>query len=295
MSNSDNLSNILDNELSNIFENLMNNYRDPPYEFQNNNEPNVNEQHLLEIHRIQLNMINSLINQYFSQINIFQENTRELLQMLRSTIHQQNMLYSHILRRNNTYTQPMPSYNRTPPRTTRNTNRAWNTEYTNISYEIPQIYIPQRPSATRLTQDQINNVIENVEYNEEMGEERCPITLENFIVGENICKIRNCGHIFKSAGLMQWFQRNVRCPVCRCDLRTTRRNSMSQPTEQEPSYMQDISGNLVNVRNSLYSRINNIISQLQNDLPNNDVPTVYTFDIPIYIDDASYNPTRNIV
>ena len=43
----------------------------------------------------------------------------------------------------------------------------------------------------------------------------CPITLEPIEVGTNVMKITRCGHVFKEAALKRWFQRDLRCPVCR--------------------------------------------------------------------------------
>jgi hypothetical protein len=293
MSNNDNLSSILENEISNIFDNILN-YADSP--------DDLHEQNITDVHTLQLNTLNNFINQYFSQINTLQENARDMIQLLRTTIHEQNVGYSHLLRRNNMRqnVQTPPVFSRT---NARNTSRAWNVPQYEFTYEIPQIYVPRRTQQTnRLTQEQINNSIQTVEYQQDMGEERCPITLDNFIVGENICRIRHCGHIFKSTGLMQWFQRNVRCPVCRYDIRTynsrttTTTTSVSELPESvnsETPTLQDSSGNLANTRNIIHNRINNIMRQLQNNLPENDVSTVYTIDIPIYIDDFSYNRIRN--
>ena len=294
MSNNDNLSSILENEISNIFDNILN-YAD--------SSDDLHQQNITDVHTLQLNTLNNFINQYFSQINTLQENARDMIQLLRTTIHQQNVVYSHILRRNNMRqnVQTPPVFSRT---NARNTSRAWNVPQYEFTYEIPQVYLPRRTQQTnRLTQEQINNSIQTVEYQQDMGEERCPITLENFIVGENICRIRHCGHIFKSTGLMQWFQRNVRCPVCRYDIRTynsrTTTTTTTTPLVSElPESVNsetpvDSSGNLVNTRNIIYNRINNIMRQLQNHLPDNDIPTVYTIDIPIYIDDFSYNRIRN--
>ena len=298
MSNNDNLSTILENEISNIFDNIMN-YGDSPHDLPRNNEDYLHEQNITDVHTLQLNTLNNFINQYFSQINIFQENARDMLQMIRTTIHQQNVVYSHLLRRHN-----MTQNTQTPPRTySRNTSRAWNVPQYNFAYEIPQINIPRRQFANRLSQQQIDNSIQIIEYEENMGEDRCPITLENFVVGENICRIRHCGHIFKSNGLMLWFQRNVRCPVCRYDVRTYQQPAepvsarelpqVTEPISSETQTFQDSSSNLVNTRNIIYNRINNIMRELQNHLPENDVPTVYTIDIPIYIEDFSYNRIRN--
>jgi len=298
MSNNDNLSTILENEISNIFDNILN-YADSPDDLPRNNEDYLHQQNITDVHTLQLNTLNNFTNQYFSQINTFQENARDMLQMIRTTIHQQNVVYSHVLRRNNMRqnVQTPPVFSRT---NARNTSRSWNVPQYDYTYEMPQIYIPRRTQqSNRLTQEQINTSIQTIEYEEDMGEERCPITLENFIVGENICRIRHCGHIFKSTGLMQWFQRNVRCPVCRYDIRTYNSQTTSsvsellEPVNSETPILQDSSSNLVNTRNIIQNRINNIMRQLQNNLPDNHVPTVYTIDIPIYIDDFSYNSVMN--
>ena len=53
-----------------------------------------------------------------------------------------------------------------------------------------------------------------------MDEERCPISWEDFVVGEQICQIKECEHIFKSTSLLNWLRTNSHCPVCRYDLRT---------------------------------------------------------------------------
>ena len=47
----------------------------------------------------------------------------------------------------------------------------------------------------------------------------CPITLDYFEDGELICMIRHCKHIFKRPAITEWFTRNVRCPLCRYDIR----------------------------------------------------------------------------
>ena len=54
-----------------------------------------------------------------------------------------------------------------------------------------------------------------------MNNERliCPITREELIVGDHVCVIKHCNHLFKNDALMQWFNSNVRCPVCRYDIR----------------------------------------------------------------------------
>jgi hypothetical protein len=48
---------------------------------------------------------------------------------------------------------------------------------------------------------------------------RCPISLEDFQLGDELCEIKHCHHIFKWRSLQSWFSRNSHCPVCRYDLR----------------------------------------------------------------------------
>lgn len=48
----------------------------------------------------------------------------------------------------------------------------------------------------------------------------CPITLEEFEVGEELSRIRFCRHVFKWKYLQEWFCTNSHCPVCRYDIRT---------------------------------------------------------------------------
>jgi len=55
----------------------------------------------------------------------------------------------------------------------------------------------------------------------------CPISLTRFDPdsSNNVMIIRYCGHIFVPDDLRQWFTRNVRCPLCRYDIRNYYRNN----------------------------------------------------------------------
>lgn len=70
-----------------------------------------------------------------------------------------------------------------------------------------------------LTEQQITDATETVPYQSSMTERRCPISLEDFVENEEICRICGCGHIFKKSPLLRWFQTQTRCPVCRFNLR----------------------------------------------------------------------------
>jgi len=86
---------------------------------------------------------------------------------------------------------------------------------------------------TTPTEQQISRATESNLYDLSGNQTECPITLERFQEGEQVCRIIPCGHIFKSASLQRWFSRNVRCPVCRYDIREYRPDV---PEEDEDEY-----------------------------------------------------------
>lgn len=96
--------------------------------------------------------------------------------------------------------------------------------------------IPDLVEVTLYTQGQVLNNMENVNvtpdinvltsassihiYNTlETEYESCSICMENFSSNSIVRKINNCGHIFHVDCVDTWFETNIRCPVCRIDLR----------------------------------------------------------------------------
>jgi len=65
----------------------------------------------------------------------------------------------------------------------------------------------------------------------------CPITLERFEDNTECTQIIGCGHLFNRNGLTQWLRGNVRCPICRYDIR-----NRSESTEES---MSDLSFNIL--------------------------------------------------
>ena len=43
----------------------------------------------------------------------------------------------------------------------------------------------------------------------------CPITMEEYVVGDRLLQLRECRHAFRERELVEWFQRHSTCPVCR--------------------------------------------------------------------------------
>ena len=94
-----------------------------------------------------------------------------------------------------------------------------------FSQALPGHYIPINrnvifPSNTRiLTPVQISDATENSIYNENPDENSvCPISLEEFSSGDEITKIKGCGHIFKKLNLHRWLLQSSICPNCRYDI-----------------------------------------------------------------------------
>ena len=84
----------------------------------------------------------------------------------------------------------------------------------------------------RPTNQQIENASRLVSYNEirNPNSEACPISLERFNPTDQVRQINHCGHIFLPSEFNEWFQSNVRCPVCRYDIRNNHANSLNTDT-----------------------------------------------------------------
>ena len=84
--------------------------------------------------------------------------------------------------------------------------------------------IPQNlnPVIVRPSDSQIANATEISLFSEIENplNANCPILVEPFLPTSRVSRIRHCGHCFDSNALEHWFSLNVRCPVCRYDIRT---------------------------------------------------------------------------
>lgn len=85
------------------------------------------------------------------------------------------------------------------------------------------------------TTEQIENATELFSYTEglQLINHRCPITLEEFQENDNIRRIRYCGHCFNEESIQHWFRNNVRCPVCRLDIRDVSENLIERENTNE--------------------------------------------------------------
>lgn len=70
-------------------------------------------------------------------------------------------------------------------------------------------------SAAVPSRSQIDAATESIQFHS-----TCPITLEPFSDGENVLRIKACGHVFKKKALQKWFEGRADCPMCRTNIRS---------------------------------------------------------------------------
>ena len=103
--------------------------------------------------------------------------------------------------------------------------------------------------------------------------DRCPICLEIFQSNSEVTQINNCRHIFNRNELATWFETNVRCPVCRFDIRDhtdvpvpSIPSTNSAPTNAPPSVPEPIADSDSDTASmsTLNNQLNNIMDTLTN-------------------------------
>jgi hypothetical protein len=146
------------------------------------------------------------------------------------------------------------------------------------------------PVVVRPTTEQINIATELLDYSDETHQinTNCPITLEEFQNGEQVRRIKQCGHVFKEPAIQNWFSEHVRCPVCRYDIRDY------SEYVQDPSMNEPIENDADTETNGL-SAFQNIINAYASDYgTDNDMSgnIFYSVQLPLYYNtgiDASGN------
>ena len=101
-----------------------------------------------------------------------------------------------------------------------------------FSFFVPYYNNEDTNTQEGLTQLQIEDKTEIILYDSSMNETRCPITFEDFNIGENICRIKHCGHFFKTQSIQNWLRNNFYCPICRHNLLENDENIPSTSTSR---------------------------------------------------------------
>ena len=175
----------------------------------------------------------------------------------------------------------------------------------------------------RPTEQQIITATRLFEYTDDMTDinNRCPITLEDFQENETVSQIKHCRHTFKEHSIRNWFQNNVRCPVCRYDIRdyveegeqVNSNTDLSNNTIPSRTSSPNISHSPIDISYNTTPRRNNsgldavmrnithtISGALDNYFDNGGQPdildsgaNVFTFEFPIYYSNSDTSGEYN--
>jgi hypothetical protein len=141
----------------------------------------------------------------------------------------------------------------------------------------------------RPTEEQINNASRLIRYSEiqNPNSATCAISLDPFVASDMVRQIHQCGHIFFPEQFTQWFRSNVRCPVCRYDIRNYRSNvqentvpnnshltpqiplPVDEEKESEPE--NDIDRNFFSNFNTVRNPVTNDIEHVTFDISGNEI------------------------
>ena len=82
------------------------------------------------------------------------------------------------------------------------------------------------PIVVRPTYQQIESAIEKTKFEmiDEPLNNSCPISQHDFSNNDDVIQLKTCKHIFMPNHILQWFERNVGCPLCRNDIRDNSNN-----------------------------------------------------------------------
>lgn len=156
-------------------------------------------------------------------------------------------------------------------------------------YTIPLQYNLRNflsPVTVRPTEQQISNATESILYStiNEPTYTSCPISYEDFNTDSEVLRILHCGHYFEPNSLRTWFRTNVRCPICRYDIRdytqtttstenplttnTTTRTTIDENNSERDNEEENVEDNT----NTQYTNSNDLIqtfmTSIQNELNN---------------------------
>lgn len=129
-----------------------------------------------------------------------------------------------------------------------------------------------------LTNEQIQEHTQSVQYSESMSDMRCPITWDQFDASHSILSINRCGHVFGETALRSWLQTHSRCPVCRTTVVET---ATATTTSATHTSSQQNTGNSNIFNNLLYRAFSNA------NLHTNNTPTTEYYENEIIFNDLT--------
>lgn len=282
-------------------------------------------QDFLHLTNDQRRLVNIYLNQY-AQIN------NQIDTLLEAQTNIRNIINSFVFNRNARSNNSRRYYN-----TNSRENRSVFYDYDNpvnpLSYTSPSYNQNYRNEIASLlnsflntsvpiypTQRQIETATRVVRYSEieDPVTDVCPISLERFGDDDNVRQIRHCGHIFCDNALTEWFRSNVRCPVCRYDIRnyaannnvasnnsassnntSTRNNNQTDTNEEQPNSSDTNNPEAPGISNVNFIRnpTTNTVDHIEFDIENEDLAnTLLTYATGLFgrgTDTSNQNTSNN--
>lgn len=296
-SNRSSYGNAVDTELQRLIEEMMRNYINLSNR-QNNNLPNYNQTSNQD-HLNFLYTLKDIIASYNSNMLEYHNNTRISLQLLQNYLNQisnnsrvssnyYTPRFTHS--QNRRETTEIPRQQQLPQQRRNSINSRINTNISDISNNREHLlsYVIYRPTirsqdATTLrnffqniivypTREQFENATQLITYNATLENisTSCPITLDEFQDGDVIRQIKHCRHVFHEQSIQNWFRSNVRCPVCRYDIREYRNVETVEENldEVENEIETEINDREIN-ETEQYSNYESIFQELSNNISQN--------------------------
>ena len=282
-----------------------------------NNQPSIND--LTYTYRSLTQTMRDVMIGYNTNINTYNQNITSFLSTINDYRHDIRTTHTHLLNESRNSPRTTPPTTPVRPTRTRNTNMRRNTPTEtqptygttqSMTFSSPEslfsniFTFPINTGARRYedvivspTQPEIDNAVEVFVYTEDriQPNSRCPITMEEFTVGDRISRIRYCEHMFREDAINNWFRLNVRCPVCRYDIREYTNNI----TDTSSNNVTDVSNTSIEeteaeITNQITSELTNLLSQAwteqlqarRSDISQN---PIFRVDIPITVTSAYEN------
>ena len=147
------------------------------------------------------------------------------------------------------------------------TNNLRNTLNNSLYDTYPQISLPREEFDSQTT----SNTWENIRNIHNLSENQiCPITRENFNNDTTVSRINHCGHIFTRNQLLNWFQFDTRCPICRYNLSREGNveNEIIDTSENSVINNNSINNNSINNVDNSITNVDNSMNNLDNSINN---------------------------
>ena len=257
---------------------------------------NYNRESLLNIYLDMYNHTNRQIDLLYETLDEIREGINTIAGVHQGTTPSNNFRYRPFYR-NNTFQASREARTRVNPTRTPTINYTTlfdalnHSTFHNAAQHNNSFYdsVPVYPSL-----EEINRATRVVSFSsiENPVNHSCPITLANFQPDSSVMQILHCGHIFSSENINMWFRNNVRCPVCRYDIReyTVDENSNEQPVRQDETIPDLVDTQQENDEEVILNTFNNLTgSLLANLLTNSTDSNPIEFENSRYLFDSSNN------